>query len=93
MSETGFDSLVLVRVGFFVAEISFDVCVRWLCSNVVPNVFHGFCDPLESRSSNSSVRGGPWYDVSFIVSRKCYVFHRIFVWHFVYSAEFLHSAV
>ena len=27
LSETGFDSLVLVRVGLFVAKVSFDVCV------------------------------------------------------------------
>ena len=69
LCKTGFDCLVLLRVGFFVAELLFNVCVLWLCSYVVPYVFHGFRDPFKSRSSNSSVRRVPWNNVFSGVSR------------------------
>ena len=84
LSETGFDGLAKFRSMCVCAVAVFECCSKrlsWFQWPTWISVFQLFGS------------GGPWYDVSFSVSRKCYVFHRIFVWHFVYSAGFLHSAV
>ena len=39
LCKTGFDCLVLLRVGFFVAEVLFNVCVLLLRSYVVPYIY------------------------------------------------------
>ena len=62
-----------------VVEWLWEVLVTVSC--VVPDVLYCFCYPFESGSSNSSVRGIPWYESAASVRGQGYVSNRVLSGH------------